>query len=334
MKAVGYYHSLPVSDQGALVDIEVPAPTPLVRDLLVRVSAVSVNPVDTLVRRNVPPEGQQARILGWDAAGVVEAVGAEVTNFTVGDRVYYAGSIVRPGSNSELHTVDERIVALAPKNLSDAQVAAMPLTTITAYELLFERLAVKKGDGEVQTLLITGGVGSMLIQLARQLTSLRIIATASRAESRQWCLDRGAHHVIDHTGSFKEQLAALSINQVDMVASLTKTQQHYDQIIDIVKPQGKIGVIDDLSSLDAMKLKPKCLSLHWEMMFARSTFETSDMAEQGKLLAEVAALAERGVIRSTVDQNFGSLNAANLRRAHALLESGTSRGKIVLEGWG
>ncbi|MBP6017904.1 MAG: zinc-binding alcohol dehydrogenase family protein [Burkholderiaceae bacterium] len=337
MKAVGYYHSLPVSDQDALVDIEVPAPTPLVRDLLVRVSAVSVNPVDTLVRRNMPPEGQQARILGWDAVGIVEAVGAEVTNFTVGDRVYYAGSIVRPGSNSELHTVDERIVALAPKNLSDAQVAAMPLTTITAYELLFDRLAVKKGDGEVQTLLITGGaggVGSMLIQLARQLTSLRIIATASRAESRQWCLDRGAHHVIDHTGSFKEQLAALSINQVDMVASLTKTQQHYDQIIDIVKPQGKIGVIDDLSSLDAMKLKLKCLSLHWEMMFARSTFETSDMAEQGKLLAEVAALVERGVICSTVDQNFGSINAANLRRAHALLESGTSRGKIVLEGWG
>jgi zinc-binding alcohol dehydrogenase family protein len=336
MKAIGYYQPLPIDNPESLQDIELPAPVAGARDLLVRVKAVSVNPVDTKVRKNAAPEAGQAKVLGWDAVGTVEAIGAGVKNFKVGDRVYYAGSIIRPGANAELHAVDERIAALAPKSLDDAQAAALPLTTITAYELLFDRLQVPKDGGEGQTLLITGGaggVGSILIQLARQLTRLRIIATASRAETREWCLALGAHTVIDHSKPLAAELKAAGIGEVDMVASLTQTEQHYAQIIESLKPQGQIAVIDDMKHLDAMPLKTKCLSLHWEMMFARSRFETPDMAEQGKLLAEVAALVDAGRIRTTANASFGTINAANLQRAHALIESGKAQGKVVLAGF-
>ena len=339
MKAIGYYQPLPIDNPESLQDIELPAPVAAARDLLVRVKAVSVNPVDTKVRKNAAPEAGQAKVLGWDAVGTVEAVGAGVKNFKVGDRVYYAGSITRPGANAELHAVDERIAAPAPKSLDDAQAAALPLTTITAYELLFDRLRVPKdgGDGgEGQTLLITGGaggVGSILIQLARQLTRLRIVATASRAETREWCLALGAHTVIDHSKPLAAELKAAGIGEVDMVASLTQTEQHYAQIIESLKPQGQLAVIDDMKVLDAMPLKTKSLSLHWEMMFARSRFETPDMAEQGRLLAEVAALVDAGRIRTTANASFGTINAANLRRAHALIESGKAQGKVVLAGF-
>ncbi|WP_418124228.1 zinc-binding alcohol dehydrogenase family protein [Variovorax sp. 160MFSha2.1] len=336
MKAIGYYQSLPIENPESLQDIELPAPVPGARDLLVRVKAVSVNPVDTKVRKNAAPEAGQAKVLGWDAVGTVEAVGAGVKNFKVGDRVYYSGSIIRPGTNAELHAVDERIAALAPKSLDDAQAAALPLTTITAYELLFDRLRVPKGGGEGQTLLVTGGaggVGSILIQLARQLTKLRVIATASRAETRAWCLELGAHAVIDHSKPLAAELKAAGIGEVDMVASLTQTDQHYAQIIESLKPQGQLAVIDDMKVLDAMPLKTKCISLHWEMMFARSRFETPDIAEQGALLAEVAALVDAGRIRTTANASFGTINAANLRRAHALIESGKAQGKVVLAGF-
>ncbi|WP_438999428.1 zinc-binding alcohol dehydrogenase family protein [Variovorax beijingensis] len=336
MKAIGYYQPLPINNPESLQDIELPAPVAGPRDLLVRVKAISVNPVDTKVRRNMAPEAGQPKVLGWDAAGTVEAVGAGVKNFKVGDRVYYAGSIVRPGANAELHAVDERIVALAPTSLDDAQAAAMPLTTITAYELLFDRLRVPKNGGAGQTLLVTGGaggVGSILIQLARQLTQLRVVATASRAETRAWCLALGAHAVIDHSKPLAAELKAAGIGEVDMVASLTQTGQHYAQIIESLKPQGQLAVIDDLPSLDAMPLKTKCISLHWEMMFARSRFETPDIAEQGALLAEVAALVDAGRIRTTANADFGTINAANLRKAHALIESGKAQGKVVLAGF-
>jgi len=336
MKAIGYYQSLPIENPESLQDIELPAPVPGARDLLVRVKAVSVNPVDTKVRKNAAPEAGQAKVLGWDAVGTVEAVGAGVKNFKVGDRVYYSGSIIRPGTNAELHAVDERIAALAPKSLDDAQAAALPLTTITAYELLFDRLRVPKGGGEGQTLLVTGGaggVGSILIQLARQLTKLRVIATASRAETRAWCLELGAHAVIDHSKPLAAELKAAGIGEVDMVASLTQTDQHYAQIIESLKPQGQLAVIDDMKVLDAMPLKTKCISLHWEMMFARSRFETPDIAEQGALLAEVAALVDAGRIRTTANASFGTINAANLRKAHALIESGKAQGKVVLTGF-
>jgi len=336
MKAIGYYQPLPIDNPESLQDIELPTPVPGARDLLVRVKAVSVNPVDTKVRKNAAPEAGQAKVLGWDAVGTVEGVGAQVKNFKVGDRVYYSGSIIRPGTNAELHAVDERIAALAPKSLDDSQAAALPLTTITAYELLFDRLRVPKGGGEGQTLLVTGGaggVGSILIQLARQLTKLRVIATASRAETRAWCLELGAHAVIDHSRPLAAELKAAGIGEVDMVASLTQTDQHYAQIIESLKPQGQLAVIDDMKVLDAMPLKTKCISLHWEMMFARSRFETPDIAEQGALLAEVAALVDAGRIRTTANASFGTINAANLRRAHALIESGKAQGKVVLAGF-
>jgi zinc-binding alcohol dehydrogenase family protein len=337
MKAIGYFKSLDITQPESLVDVTLPDPTPSARDLLVRVKAISVNPLDAKVRKNVaPPNAGQPKVLGYDAVGTVEAIGAEVVGFKPGDRVYYAGAIVRPGVNSELHVVDERIVALAPKTLSDAQAAALPLTTITAYEVLFDRLQVPKGGGDGQTLLIVGGaggVGSIMIQLARQLTRLKVIATASRPETIQWCLDLGAHAVIDHSRPLAEELKAAGLGQVDMVASLTQTAHHYLQIIESLKPQGKIALIDDVPLLDAMKLKQKCLSLHWEMMFARSTFQTPDMAEQGKLLAEVAALVDSGKVRTTLNATFGTINAENLKRAHALIESGKSQGKVVLEGF-
>lgn len=336
MKAIGYHTPLSIDHPDALQDLELPDPVAGPRDLLVRVAAVSVNPVDTKVRRNAAPEAGQAKVLGWDAVGRVEAVGSQVTGFQVGDRIYYAGSIIRPGANSELHLVDERIAARAPASLDDAQAAALPLTSITAWELLFDRLGVPQGGGAGQTLLITGGaggVGSILIQLARQLTQLRVVATASRPETRQWCLDLGAHAVIDHSRPLAAELKAAGIGEVDMVASLTQTSQHYAQIIESLKPQGKIGVIDDMPSLDVMPLKGKSLSLRWELMFVRSRFETPDMAEQGRLLAEVAALVDAGRVRTTFGEHFGTIDAANLRRAHAFMESGQARGKVVLEGF-
>ena len=336
MKAIGYREPLPIDHPASLEDLVLPVPVPGVRDLLVRVAAISVNPVDTKVRRGAAPEPGQARVLGWDAVGTVEAIGAEVQNFQPGDRVYYAGSITRPGANAELHAVDERIAALAPRSLDDAQAAALPLTTITAWELLFDRLRVPQGGGAGQTLLVTGGaggVGSILIQLARQLTQLRVVATASRPETRRWCLDLGAHAVIDHSKPLAAELRAAGIGEVDMVASLTQTQQHYAQIIESLKPQGQLAVIDDMPVLDAMPLKTKCISLHWEMMFARSRFTTPDIAEQGKLLAEVAALVDAGRIRTTANASFGTINAANLRKAHALIESGKAQGKVVLQGF-
>jgi len=336
MKAVGFQQPLPIDQAGALQDIELPAPTPRPRDLLVRVAAVSVNPVDTKVRRKATPAAGEYKVLGWDAVGTVEAVGSEVQGFRPGDRVYYAGAINRPGCNSELHTVDERIAALAPKSLSDAQAAALPLTSITAYEMLFDRFGVAHGGGAGQTLLVVGGaggVGSILIQLARQLTQLTVVATASRPETRQWCLDLGAHRVIDHSKPIAEELKAQGVAGVDLVASLTHTDQHYLQLIEALLPQGKLALIDDMPTLDAMPLKQKAISLHWELMFTRPVYGTPDMHRQGELLAEVAGLVDAGRIRTTLGRTLGTINAANLIAAHAFIESGKAQGKVVLEGF-
>jgi len=334
MKAIGYYNNLPLTDPQALQDLELPDPTPGARDLLVRVSAISVNPVDVKVRAGMPPEAGQAKVLGWDAVGTVEAVGSEVRNFRVGDRVFYAGSFIRPGTNAQLHAVDERIVAKAPQSLSDAQAAGLPLTAITAWEILFDRLRIARADKPSgQSLLVVGGaggVGSIMIQLARQLTGVQVIATASRPETRQWCLDMGAHAVVDHSRPLAAELAALGTPHVDCVAGLTQTQQHFAQYIECIKPQGALALIDDPATLDALPLKRKSISLHWEMMFTRSLYDTPDVARQGELLAEVAALIDSGRLRSTVTENFGKINAANLRRAHAHVESGRAIGKVVL----
>ena len=336
MKAIGYRQPHPIDHPEALLDTELPTPRPEPRDLLVRVQAVSVNPVDTKVRRGSSPAPGQFKVVGWDAVGTVEAVGPAASLFKVGDRVFYAGAIDRPGANSELHLVDERLVALAPTSLDDAQAAALPLTAITASELLFDRLRVPKDGGEGRSLLViggAGGVGSILIQLARQLTRLRVVATASRPASRQWCLDLGAHDVVDHTRPWGPQLKAIGLDAVDAVAALTQTPQHYAQIVDSLAPQGQLAVIDDMDGLDVMKLKSKSISLHWELMFTRSLYQTADMGEQGRLLGEVAALVDAGRLRTTVGEHFGRIDAANLRRAHALIESGRAVGKVVLSGF-
>ena len=337
MKAVGYLQSLPIDHPESLVDLDVPAPTPGPRDLLVRVAAVSVNPVDTKVRRNRAPQPDQPEVLGWDAVGTVEALGAAVEGFAVGDRVYYAGAINRPGSNAELQLVDHRIAARAPQSLSDAEAAALPLTAITAWELLFDRLGVAEGGGAGQSLLVigaAGGVGSVLVQLARQLTQLRVIGTASRPETQAWVKALGAHDVIDHSQPMRPQLVAAGVAEVAFTTSLTHTDQHWADIVDAAAPQGRIALIDDpVQPLDVMALKRKSLSLHWELMFTRSLFGTPDIAQQGELLARVAALVDAGQLRTTVSEQMSPINAANLRRAHALLESGRMRGKLVLSGF-
>lgn len=337
MKAIAYYHSLPITDPQSLQDIELPEPVAGPRDLLVEVKAISVNPVDTKVRQNVQPESGAAKVLGWDVAGVVKAVGSEVTLFKAGDMVFYAGSIARAGGNSERHVVDERIVGHMPKTLGFADAAALPLTAITAWELLFERLRIQEGqDDQGQSLLIVGaagGVGSILTQLAHQLTGLKVIGTASRAQTQEWVRSLGADLVIDHSRPLSEVLKEAGQPQVTHVASLTQTDQHLDQLVEALAPQGKLALIDDPKALDVTKLKRKSLSLHWEFMYTRSLFETADMLEQHKLLNRVAALIDAGTLKTTVGEHFGTINAENLRRAHALLESGQAKGKIVLEGF-
>jgi len=327
-------HGLPISDPNALQDTELPMPLAGPHDLLVEVRAVSVNPVDTKIRLGAPVT--EPRVLGWDASGIVRAVGSNVTLFKEGDEVFYAGSLVRPGSNSEFHTVDERIVGRKPSSLDFAQSAALPLTAITAWELLFDRLKVQEGGGEGKSLLVigaAGGVGSILLQLARKLTGLTVIGTASRAQTQDWVRALGAHHVVDHAQPLRPQLEALGLSSVDIVISLTHTDKHYDAIVDVLAPQGQFALIDDPASLDAVPLKRKSISLHWELMFTRSMFETADMIKQHELLNRVAAMVDAGALRTTLGEHYGVVSAGNLRRAHALIESGRAVGKIVLEGF-
>jgi NADPH2:quinone reductase len=337
VKAVGYTTSLPIDNANALVDFTATKPEPKGRDIRVAVKAVSVNPVDTKVRKRAAPKAGEHKILGYDAAGIVDAVGPDVTLFKVGDEVFYAGSILRDGTNAEFHLVDERIVGRKPASLDFAHAAALPLTSITAWELLFDRLGVVPGKSvDPRSLLIVGGaggVGSILIQLARRLTGLTVIATASREASQQWCRDLGAHAVIDHAKPMEEQITALKLPPVALIASLTNTDQHLKSLAAIIAPQGRFGLIDDPPSFDISLFKGKACSIHWESMFTRSSFTTPDMIAQHHLLNDVSDLIDKGVLKTTFDQNFGTINAANLKRAHALIESGQSRGKIVLEGW-
>ncbi|MFZ4499181.1 MAG: zinc-binding alcohol dehydrogenase family protein [Burkholderiales bacterium] len=337
MKATAFRQCLPVDHAEALLDIELPDPVAAGHDLLVEVRAVSVNPVDTKVRRYLPPEPGQVRVPGWDAAGVVLAVGERVTRFRPGDQVMYAGALDRAGSNAELQTVDERIVGPMPQCLDFAHAAALPLTFLTAWELLFDRLQVAADKQNSGALLVTGaagGVGSALLQLARAQTGLTLVGTASRPETREWALQMGAHHVIDHRQPLAAQIRALGMPQVDYAASLTHTDIHFAELAEILAPQARLALIDDPGPLDIRLLKRKSISLHWEFMFTRPLFGTADVARQGDILAEVARLVDAGALRSTLTEHFGNINAANLRRAHALLESGHGRGKVVLEGFG
>ncbi|TDK29862.1 zinc-binding alcohol dehydrogenase family protein [Rhizobium deserti] len=337
MKAIGYKAPGAIERHDALQDIELPRPVPANRDILVEVKAISVNPVDTKVRKGASPEAGQWKVLGWDAVGTVVETGPAAKDFKIGDEVFYAGSLIRPGANSQFHLVDERIVGFKPKSVSDAQAAALPLTAITAWEMLFDRLDIRKSvPGAANAIVIiggAGGVGSIAIQLARALTGVTVIATASRPETQDWVKTLGAHHVIDHSKPISEQVAALGIGAPAFVFSTTETHRHLKEIIELIAPQGRFGLIDDPESLDVLGFKRKAVSTHWELMFTRSIFETADMAEQGRLLNEVSRLIDEGKIRTTATEILSPINAANLRKAHAAIESGRTKGKVVLEGF-
>ncbi len=338
MKAIGLTRYLPISDPDALVDIEIETPAATGHDLLVKVEAIAVNPVDTKVRAPKPQVEANPRVLGWDAAGTVVAVGPDVTLFKVGDPVYYAGSITRPGANAEYHLVDERIAGHKPASLDFAQAAALPLTAITAWEALFDRLGVSpKGDHAGKSVLIiggAGGVGSIGIQLAKTLAGLTVIATAARPASQAWCRRLGADQTVDHRGDMAAQLKALGFAQVDYILCFNDTDGHFPAMADLIAPQGKIcTIVENVAPLPVERLKNKSAALIWEFMFTRAMFGTPDMIAQHRLLNEVARLVDAGRLQTTVGENLGTINAANLRRAHAMLEGGQTIGKLVLEGF-
>ena len=341
MKAVGYTKSLPINDPESLTDIELPQPIATGHDLLVKVKAIAVNPVDYKIRHIVSPDEGEYKVLGWDAVGEVVATGEAATQFKPGDAVYYAGDLNRQGSNAEYQLVDERLVGSKPKSLSDAEAAALPLTAITAWELLFEHLSIQQqspdsteqSDEVILVIGAAGGVGSILLQLVKAITGATIIATASRESSQAWVRKLGAHHVVDHTQPLQPQIEALGIGQVTHVASLNSTDAYFESYTELLAPFGKIAMIDDPKSFDVMKMKPKSLSLHIEFMFARSMFKAADMDEQGRLLNRVSDLVDQGYIQTTVGKNLGTINADNLKAAHEELESGRSIGKIVLQGF-
>lgn len=334
MKAIGYEKAGPISAPNSLVEFEAPDPQVGPHDLLVEVRGVSVNPVDSKVRTNVAPEAG-ARILGFDAAGVVQAVGSSVAKFQPGDAVYYSGDLTRPGSNAAMQAVDERIVGTKPTSLGFTEAAGLPLTSITAWELLFESLGVAEGGGEGEALLViggAGGVGSILIQLARQLTKLNVVATASRDDTREWVLKMGAHHVINHHQPLDEEMQKLGISP-RYVAALTHTDKHIGAVIKLIKPRGRIALIDDPKDFDIAPLKPKALSLNWEFMFTRSMFNTDDIEVQHALLTRVAEMLDAGTLVSTVNKDFGPMTVENLQAAHEFQESGQAIGKSVLSGF-
>jgi NADPH2:quinone reductase len=337
MRAVAYRTPQPISAETSLIDVELPTPEARGHDLLVEIKAISVNPVDVKVRAHSAPPADELKVLGWDAAGIVKAIGADVTLFRPGDEVFYSGVISRPGSNAEFHLVDERIVGAKPKSLDFAAAAALPLTSITAYEALFDRLKVQDAvSGAGRSILIiggAGGVGSIAIQIARALTDLTVIATASRPETQDWVKDLGAHHVIDHSKPIAPEVAALGIGAPGFIFSTTNTDSHIGDIVEAIAPQGRFALIDDPKTLDIVPFKRKAVSVHWELMFTRPLYGTPDMIEQHKLLNRVSELVDGGNIRTTLSEIVGPINAENLKTAHAMVESGRMKGKAVLAGF-
>lgn len=337
MHVVGYQEPGTIDRDQALLDVELPTPEPASRDILVEVEAVSVNPVDVKLRGKNKPESGEWKVLGWDAAGVVKAVGPEVSLFHPGDEVFYAGAINRPGTNAQFDLVDERIVGRKPRSLDWAEAAALPLTSITAWEALFDRLDLNKPvPGAAPAILIVGGaggVGSIAIQLVRAHTNLTVIATASRPETVAWVKQMGAQHVIDHSKPLAVQVGALGFGAPGFVFSTTQTNRHLTEIAALIAPQGRFALIDDPPTLGIAPFKQKSVSIHWELMFTRSLFETADIGEQGRLLNEVSRQVDEGVLRTTLTTRYTPINTANLKKVHELVESGTARGKLVLEGF-
>ncbi|OON41701.1 NADPH:quinone reductase [Izhakiella australiensis] len=334
MKTYGFYQALPLDHADSLVEIDMPDQQPGEHDLLIDVKAIAINPVDVKVRANSQPAAGEYRIPGWDAAGIVLATGSKVSRFKPGDRVWYAGAMRRHGSYSPQQLVDERLVGAMPQTLDFAEAASLPLTAITAWELLFDRLQVQHCDPvEAGVLLIlgaAGGVGSVLLQLARELTGLTVIGTASRPASQQWVRERGAHHVISHAEPLRPQLEALGINEVTHVVGLNNSQAYLTQIVDILRPEGQFALIDDPKTLDIAPFKLKSLSVHWELMFTRSIFQTDSQVKQHQLLNKLALLVDQGRIRPTLTEKLQGINLETLKKAHALVEKGDMLGKVVL----
>ncbi|MDH4989136.1 zinc-binding alcohol dehydrogenase family protein [Aminobacter anthyllidis] len=337
MKAIGYRTAGSIDRPDSLEFIDLPRPVASGHDVLIEVEAISVNPVDTKIRQGVSPVAGEWKVLGWDAVGRVVEAGEKVERLKLGDAVYYAGSITRPGCSSQFHLVDERIVGHKPRTLSIAEAAALPLTAITAWEMLFDRLDIRQPvPGAANAIVIVGGaggVGSIAIQLARALSDVTVIATASRQETKDWVAELGAHHVVDHSKPIAEQVAALGLGAPAFVFSTTQTDLHLDQIVELIAPQGRFGLIDDPKVLNILPFKRKSVSIHWELMFTRSIFQTPDMDRQAELLDEVARLVDEGKVRTTLNQVLRPIDPVNLKQAHSLIESGRSKGKIVLEGF-
>ncbi len=338
MKAVGLYRYLPIEDPESLVDVTVPDPVPGDRDLLVAVRAVSVNPVDTKQRAPKEKVEKLPRVLGWDAAGVVQKAGPGCTLFKPGDEVYYAGSITRPGCYSELQVVDERIVGRKPGSVSFAEAAALPLTTITAWEALFDRMHLEQSEKPVEKSILVvggaGGVGSIATQLAKRVAGLTVIATASRPESREWCIAHGADLVVDHTADIPVQIRAKGFKFVDYIFCLNSVDMHFPALVEIVAPLGWIcSIVGSSMTPDVKLLFDKSAGFSWELMFTRPKYGTDDMIEQHRLLDRVSTLVDAGVIRTTLSHRFSPINAENLRKAHRMIESGHTIGKIVIEGF-
>jgi len=339
MNAVGLYQYLPIENEQSLVDVQIDRPEPTGKDLLIHVRAISVNPVDTKVRAPKDDIETTPRILGWDAAGEVIAVGAEVENFAVGEQVFYAGDITRPGSNSEYQLVDERIVGKKPTSLTFDQAAALPLTSITAWEALFERLGISpRGEDAGKSILIiggAGGVGSIAIQLAKQLAKLNVVATASRPESSAWVKKLGADHVVNHRNALDKELSAIALPHVDYIFCLNNTAQHWSAMANAIAPQGRIcSIVETPDPVDLDLLKSKSGTFVWEFMFTRSMYQTADMIEQQRLLNAIADLVDNGELVTTVNHVIRPISSENLRKAHAAVEQGSSIGKVVLADWG
>ena len=335
MKAIGYTTNLPIENAASLQDIELDVPKATGKDMLVEVHAISVNPVDYKVRKGMPPENGEWKILGWDATGIVKEVGEEVSLFKVGDEVWYAGDFTRPGSYSQFQLVDERIVGKKPTSLGFAEAAALPLTSLTAWELLFDRMQVNTEDSTKSILVIgaAGGVGSIMVQLLKQRTQLQIIGTASREETTVWLKELGVDTVINHRNKLSNEFEAHGISGADYIVSLNATEQHFDEIVKIIKPEGKFGFIDDPKTMNVMPFKMKAVSTHIEFMFTRSMFQTEDMIAQHHILNKVAEMIDQGTLKTTLGEHLDTINAENLKKAHTILESGKAKGKLVLEGF-
>ncbi|MFA6179728.1 MAG: zinc-binding alcohol dehydrogenase family protein [Candidatus Methylopumilus sp.] len=339
MKAVGLTRYLPIEHPESLQDIELPTPTAGGRDLLVQISAIAVNPVDTKIRKPKDKVEASPKILGWDAAGTVVAVGPECRLFKVGDQVFYAGDVMRPGTNAEFQLVDERIVGIKPQSLSMEEAAALPLTAVTAWEALFDRMGItlKPEQNLGKSILIiggAGGVGSIAVQLASKLAGLTVIATASRPESIEWVKELGAHQVVNHHHDLATQMAAMNMAQVDYILCNNDTDRYFSIMAELIKPQGRIcSIVETTRPVDLGLLKNKSATFVWEFMFTRAMFQTPDMVRQHQILNLVSGLVDEGTLKTTVNERLSPINAANLRRAHAQLESGSTIGKIVLSGW-